>query len=63
MTIGFAIVRDGPAAVCFVSGATTHTSSLRRRAAASSRAMPGASMPSSFEIRIRILFPQGRVTL
>src|SRR5690606_39780181 len=57
MTIGFAMVRDAPAAVCFTSGATTHTSSLSWRAAATRRARPGASIPSSLEINIRIRLP------
>src|SRR5690242_19539296 len=39
---------------CSVSGATTHTSSLKARAIFSAAASPGAWMPSSFVTRMRM---------
>src|SRR5258708_5113464 len=53
MRSGRRSVREWPAPLCSCSGATTQTSPHSERATVSSRLKPGASMPSSFEMRMR----------
>jgi len=50
---GHRVVSECPAPLCSSSGATTQTSFDSSLAIRSSKARPGASMPSSFETRIR----------
>src|SRR5512135_3760526 len=54
MRKGSARVSECEAPLLSVSGATTHTSSVRSVAIFSSTSRPGASMPSSLVIRMRI---------
>src|SRR5690348_17002133 len=53
MRSGRRVVKEWLAPLCSCSGATTQTSSDRSRAICSRSLMPGASMPSSLEIRTR----------
>src|SRR6185437_5657915 len=55
MRKGSARVSECEAPLLSVSGATTHTSSVRSVAIFSRTSRPGASMPSSLVIRMRIL--------